>query len=67
MTPFFLVILVTDSEYNHFPGTQPIPGHSASYLVSPGALVCTEAGEANFSFTLSRQRKYKKKTRKENR
>jgi hypothetical protein len=33
-----LVLLVSDSEYNHVPGTQPIPGSSGIYLVSPGAL-----------------------------
>jgi topoisomerase IA-like protein len=25
--------LVSDSEYNNFPGTQPIPGHCGIYLV----------------------------------
>jgi hypothetical protein len=34
-----LVLLVIDSEYNHAPGTQPIPGGSGIYLVSPRALL----------------------------
>ena len=35
-----LELLVNASEYNNFPGTQPIPGHCGIYLVLPGARCC---------------------------
>jgi hypothetical protein len=34
-----LVLLVNDSEYKNFTGTQPIPCRWCIYLVSPGALL----------------------------
>ena len=34
-----LVLLVNDSEYSNFTGTQPIPCRWCVYLVSPGALL----------------------------
>jgi hypothetical protein len=37
-----LVLLVNDSEYKHFPGTQPTPGRRGIYIVSPGARGCVK-------------------------
>jgi hypothetical protein len=39
-----LVLLVNDSEYNNFTGTQPIPCHSGIYFVLPLVRCCCSCG-----------------------
>jgi hypothetical protein len=55
----FLVLLVNDSEYNNFTGTQPIPCRWCIYFVSPGARCCAPTHPAPPPFCGGR--KYKKK------